>query len=73
MVFIIKTIGHDVGNILTKDDIINFDLDGLQDTHHIYRINTEFDKVLANAKAVIDSSMLKFIGNILFLSIINIR
>jgi MoaA/NifB/PqqE/SkfB family radical SAM enzyme len=46
----------DVGNILTKDDIINFDLDGLQDTHHIYRINTEFDKVLANAKAVIDSS-----------------
>ena len=47
----------DVGNILTKDDIINFDLDGLQDTHHIYRINTEFDKVLANAKAVIDSSL----------------
>ena len=46
----------DVGNILTKDDIINFDLDGLQDTHHIYRINTEFDKVLANAKVVIDSS-----------------
>ena len=47
----------DVGNILTKDDIINFDLDGLQNTHHIYRINTEFDKVLANAKAVIDSSL----------------
>jgi len=47
----------DVGNILTKDDIINFDLDGLQDTHHIYRINTEFDKVLTNAKAVIDSSL----------------
>lgn len=43
----------DVGNILTKDDIINFDLDGLQDTHHIYRINTEFDKVLSNAKSVI--------------------
>ena len=43
----------DVGNILTKDDIINFDLDGLYDTHHIYRINTTFDKVFENAKAVI--------------------
>ena len=49
--------GHDywtdVGNILTKDDIINFDLDGLQDTHHIYRINTKFENVFANAKSVI--------------------
>ena len=43
----------DLGNSLTKFDIINFDLDGLQDTHHIYRINTKFDKVLENAKAVI--------------------
>jgi len=49
--------GHDywtdVGNILTKDDIINFDLDGLQDTHHIYRVNTQFDKVFSNAQSVI--------------------
>jgi MoaA/NifB/PqqE/SkfB family radical SAM enzyme len=45
----------DVGNILTKDDIINFDLDGLADTHHIYRINTEFDKVLSHAQAVINT------------------
>ena len=51
-----KDYWNDVGNILTKEDIINFDLDGLQDTHHIYRINTEFNKVLANAKTVIDSS-----------------
>jgi len=43
----------DVGNILSKDDIINFDLDGLWDTHHIYRINTEFEKVFSNAKSVI--------------------
>tara|TARA_B100002019_G_scaffold283829_1_gene290738 strand:+ start:1055 stop:2041 length:987 start_codon:yes stop_codon:yes gene_type:complete len=49
----------DVGNILTKHDIINFDLDGLQDTHHIYRINTEFDKVLSNAKSVIDTQRAK--------------
>ena len=49
--------GHDfwtdVGNILTKRDIINFDLDGLWDTHHIYRINTKFENVLSNAKSVI--------------------
>ena len=46
----------DVGNILTKDDIINFDLDGLWDTHHIYRINTEFEKVFSNAKSVIGTN-----------------
>ena len=33
-----KDYWNDVGNILTKEDIINFDLDGLQDTHHIYRV-----------------------------------
>jgi len=46
----------EVGNILTDEDIINFDLDGLQDTHHIYRINTEFDKVFANAQSVIKTN-----------------
>ena len=46
----------DVGNILTKDDIINFDLDGLSDTHHIYRINTKFDEVLDHAQSVIATS-----------------
>ena len=46
----------DVGNILGKGDIINFDLDGLEDTHHIYRINTNFNKVLSNAKSVIDTT-----------------
>lgn len=47
---------RDVGNILTKDDIINFDLDGLWDTHHIYRINTKFDNVFENAKSVISTN-----------------
>ena len=46
----------DVGNILTKDDIINFDLDGLWDTHHIYRINTKFENVFENAKSVISTN-----------------
>jgi len=43
----------DVGNILTDRDIINLDLDGLWDTHSKYRINTEFETVLSNAKSVI--------------------
>ena len=46
----------DVGNILDKNDIINFDLDGLSDTHHIYRINTKFENVLANACSVIKTN-----------------
>tara|TARA_Y100000114_G_scaffold74568_1_gene68366 strand:- start:271 stop:1257 length:987 start_codon:yes stop_codon:yes gene_type:complete len=52
--------GHDywtdVGNILDKRDIINFDLDGLMDTHHIYRINTKFENVFNNAKSVINTT-----------------
>jgi len=43
----------DVGNILTTEDIINFDLDGLEDTHSIYRINTKFENVFNNARSVI--------------------
>ena len=43
----------DVGNILQKNDIINFDLDGLEDTHSRYRINTKYESVLENAKTVI--------------------
>ena len=52
--------GHDywtdVGKILTDKDIINFDLDGLSDTHHLYRINTKFEDVFNNAKSVIAAS-----------------
>jgi MoaA/NifB/PqqE/SkfB family radical SAM enzyme len=50
-----KNYWTDVGNILNKFDIINFDIDGLEDTHSIYRINTDYHKVLENAKAVIDT------------------
>lgn len=28
-----------------------FSIDGLEDTHHIYRVNTSYDKVIKNAKA----------------------
>ena len=46
----------DVGNILDDRDIINFDLDGLSDTHHIYRINTKYENVLSNACSVIKTA-----------------
>ena len=46
----------DVGNILTKRDIINFDMDGLSDTHSKYRINTKFEDVFNNACSVIKTN-----------------
>lgn len=45
----------DIGNILTSEDIINFDLDGLSDTHAIYRQNTKFENVFNNARTVIST------------------
>ncbi len=50
-----KDYWNDVGNILDSKDIINFALDGLSDTHSTYRINTTFEKVFENAKAVIET------------------
>jgi hypothetical protein len=46
----------DVGNILNSNDIINFALDGLENTHSLYRINTTFEKVFENAKTVISTN-----------------
>jgi MoaA/NifB/PqqE/SkfB family radical SAM enzyme len=35
--------------------IVNFAIDGLDDTHHLYRRNTRYDVVLKNARAYIDA------------------
>lgn len=35
--------------------IIQFSIDGLEDTNHIYRINVPYEKVIANAKAFINA------------------
>jgi sulfatase maturation enzyme AslB (radical SAM superfamily) len=37
------------------DIMIEFGIDGLADTHHLYRRNTRFDVVMRNAKAFIDA------------------
>ena len=38
---------------LPKNHLIEFALDGLEDTHHLHRIGTSFNKVIENAKTVI--------------------
>lgn len=34
---------------------VNFAIDGLEDTNHIYRVNTKFDRIMKNAQAFIDA------------------
>lgn len=34
---------------------VNFSIDGLSDTNHIYRVNSNFSKIIENANAFIDS------------------
>ena len=33
--------------------VVTFGIDGLEDTHHLYRISTDFNKIIDNAKAFI--------------------
>lgn len=40
---------------LPKLHSIHIALDGLKDTHHIYRIGTDWDKIIRNSKAFIDA------------------
>jgi MoaA/NifB/PqqE/SkfB family radical SAM enzyme len=42
-------------SLAASDPIINFDIDGLEDTHHLYRIGTSFEKILSNAKSFIQA------------------
>jgi MoaA/NifB/PqqE/SkfB family radical SAM enzyme len=40
---------------LPKNHKVIFGIDGLEDTHHIYRIGTTYDNVIKNAKTFIDA------------------
>lgn len=40
-------------SVLPKKHNVVFAIDGLKDTHHLYRVNTDFDKIIENAKAFI--------------------
>jgi hypothetical protein len=45
---------HELGGILTgKQDYVVFSIDGLEDTNSIYRVNVNWNKVMANAEAFI--------------------
>lgn len=40
---------------LPQNHMVNFGIDGLEDTHHLYRIGTTYETVVRNAKAFIDA------------------
>jgi len=43
------------GNLLKdKRHLINFAIDGLEDTHHLYRTNTRYHRVIENARAFME-------------------
>lgn len=50
-----------LGEILSinPNNMVSFDLDGLEDTHSFYRRNTNFNKVLENAKTYIANTTAK--------------
>ena len=45
----------DLVNYLPKNHLIYFAIDGLADTHHLYRIGTNFQMILENAKSFISA------------------
>lgn len=45
----------DLANVLPQNHLVIFSLDGLSDTHSIYRIGTNFNNVLSNAKNFISN------------------
>ncbi len=58
-----------LASVLPDNHIVVFALDGLEDTHSIHRIGTNFDIIIRNAKAFIDSggnaewAFIKFLHN----------
>ena len=44
-----------LAGIMRKPDKVIFAIDGLEDTNHLYRVNTNFKKIMENAKAFINA------------------
>ena len=42
-----------LAEIIGKRGQVNFSIDGLKDTNHLYRVNANFDKIMENAEAFI--------------------
>lgn len=38
-----------------SDSLVEFHIDGLADTNHLYRVNTRFNKIMQNAKAYLET------------------
>lgn len=45
---------RDLANIMRKPDKVIFAIDGLEDTNHLYRVNTKWSTIMRNAKAFIE-------------------
>ena len=45
-----------LGEVIGEKGDIKFGIDGLEDTHHLYRKGTDFNKIIENASAFIDAS-----------------
>ena len=45
--------GKMVKRVSNGRDLVTFSIDGLEDTHHLYRVNTRYDRVIENARAYI--------------------
>lgn len=45
----------ELATVLPKHHIVYFALDGLEDTHSLYRIGTDYNKIIENAKSFIDN------------------
>lgn len=55
----------ELASIMSKPDKVIFAIDGLEDTNHLYRVNTKWSTIMRNAQAFIDNGGLArwdFIG-----------
>lgn len=43
----------ELAEVLPNNSLVQFGIDGLEDTHHLYRVGTSFTKIIENAKAFI--------------------